>query len=114
MNEEPVISRSVLKAALILLVAAGIGVGAYVLVDGGIDLPDIDLETTTGDVTNLEDTTLEDTTIGTGEPERPARPQAPKAPPFPDTLPEAQRLNDCVVRAGNSTDEILACLERFQ
>lgn len=110
MKTEPVISGAVLKAALVLLVAGAIGGGAYILVEGGIDLPDIDLETTTGDVTSLEETTLEDTTIGREKPEAPARPGAP----FPDTLPEARKLNDCIARAGNSTDEILACLERFQ
>ena len=114
MGDEPVISRAVLKAALILLVAAGLGAGAYALASGGIDLPDIDLETT-GDVTSLEDTTLQDTTIGgeEPEPERPAKP-VPADTPVPDTLPEAQRVNECVERAGNSTEKILACLEEFQ
>jgi len=114
-NEEPVISRGVLKAGLILLVAAGIGGGAYALASGGIDLPDIDLETT--GVTTLEDTTLEDTTIDGDEPEPPAKPERPAKPvpaPFPDTLPEVQKLNECIERAGSSTDEILACLEKFQ
>jgi hypothetical protein len=92
MNEDPIISRGVLKAALVLLVAAGIGGGAYALASGDIDLPDVDLETS-GEVTSLEDTTLEDTTIG-GD--------------------EAQRLNRCIERAGSSADEIIACLEKFQ
>ena len=120
MNEDPVISRGVLKAAAILLVGAGIGGGAYALASGGIDLPDIDLETT-GDVTSLEDTTLEDTTIGGNEPDAPVKPEAPVKPdggpkttPFPDTLPEVQKLNSCIERAGSSTDEILACLEKYQ
>lgn len=114
MNEEPVISRAVLKAGLLLLVAAGIGAGVYLLADGSIDLPDIDLETT-GDVTSLESTTLQDTTIGDEDkPAKPEQPVKPVPPPFPDTLPEAQKLNDCVARAGNSTEEIFACFEEFQ
>jgi hypothetical protein len=74
-REEPVISRAVLKAAGVILVAGALGVGAYALVGGGIDidlpdLPEIDLETTTGgDTTEVENTTLQDTTIGEGEPE---------------------------------------------
>jgi hypothetical protein len=107
-DDEPIISRGVLKAALVLLVAAGLGAGAYVVASGDIDLPDIDLETT-GDVTSLEDTTLQDTTIEGPKPERPVKPT-----PIPDTFPEAQKLNDCVKRAGGSTDEILACFEQFQ
>ncbi len=75
MREEPVISRAVLRAALVILIAGALGVGAYALVGGGIDidlpdLPEIDLETTTGgDTTELENTTLQDTTIGEAEPE---------------------------------------------
>jgi hypothetical protein len=74
-REEPIISGAVVKAALVLLVAGGLGVGAYALVGGDIDidlpdLPEIDLETTTnGEATNLEGTTLQDTTIGQGTPE---------------------------------------------
>src|SRR5687767_12022208 len=63
MNEEPIINRGLLKLVLILLVAAGLGGGAYALAGGGIDLPDIDLDTTTGETTELQDTNLEDTTI---------------------------------------------------
>jgi hypothetical protein len=75
MREEPVISRAVLKAAAVILVAGALGVGAYALAGGGIDvdlpdLPEIDLETTTGgETTELEDTTIEETTIGQEEPE---------------------------------------------
>jgi hypothetical protein len=75
MREEPVISRAVLRAALVILIAGALGVGAYALVGGDIDvdlpeLPEIDLETTTdGETTELEGTTLEDTTIGQDEPE---------------------------------------------
>src|SRR5687768_3288485 len=63
MNEEPIINRGLVKLVLILLVAAGLGGGAYAIAGGGIDLPDIDLETTTGGTTELQDTNLEDTTI---------------------------------------------------
>ena len=75
MREEPVISRAVLKAALVILIAGALGAGAYALAGGGIDidlpdLPEIDLETTTGgETTELENTTLQGTTIGQGEPE---------------------------------------------
>lgn len=76
MREEPVISRAIVKAALVLLVAGGLGVGAYVLVGGGIDidLPDLpDVETATEEATTIDDTTLQDTTIGIdSEPEAPA------------------------------------------
>ena len=81
MREEPVISRAVLKAALVILIAGALGAGAYALAGGGIDidlpdLPEIDLETTTGgETTELENTTLQGTTIGQGEPEpQPADP----------------------------------------
>jgi hypothetical protein len=69
MNEEPIISPGVLKVLGVILVAAVLGGGAYALAKGGIDLPDIDLDTTTGDVTTLENTNLEDTTIGGDEAE---------------------------------------------
>ncbi len=57
MREEPIISRAVVRAALVILVAGALGVGAYALVGGEIDvnlpdLPEIDLETTTGGDTN--------------------------------------------------------------
>ena len=72
MREDPIISGGWIKAALVLLVAAGLGFGAYLLASGdGIDLPDIDLNTTSDETTNLSDTTLEDTTIGDSEPEPP-------------------------------------------
>lgn len=84
MKEEPIINRGLLKLALVLLVALGLGGGAYALADGGIDLPDIDLETTTGDVTELEDTTLEDTTIDGDftQTEVPAEPAGQPLEPF--------------------------------
>jgi hypothetical protein len=66
-REDPVISGGVIKAALVLLVAGGLGVGSYVLASGtDIDLPDLPDVGTTGDegVTTLSDTTIQDTTIG--------------------------------------------------
>jgi len=66
MREEPIISGAVVKAALVILVAGALGVGAYALVGGGIDLdlPDLpDLETIGEETTELENTTLEDTTL---------------------------------------------------
>jgi hypothetical protein len=67
-REEPIISGAWIKAALVLLVAAALGVGAYPLAsDVDINLPDLDLDTT-GDETTLSDTTPADTTIGEPEP----------------------------------------------
>jgi len=66
MREEPIISGGVLKAALVLLVAGGLGVGAYAIAGGGIDidLPDLpDIETLGEETTtDLENTTIEETT----------------------------------------------------
>jgi hypothetical protein len=67
MREEPIISGAVVKAALVLLVAGGLGAGGYALAGGGIDinLPDLpEIDTTTEPVTTFEETTLEGTTIG--------------------------------------------------
>jgi hypothetical protein len=73
MREDPIISGGWIKAALVLLVAGALGVGAYVLASGvDVNLPDIDLDTTSDQTTNLSDTNLEDTTIGDSEPEPPA------------------------------------------
>jgi hypothetical protein len=72
MREEPIISRAWIKAALVLLVAGALGVGAYLLAsDVEVNLPDLDLDTT-GDETTLSDTTRADTTIGEPEPPPPA------------------------------------------
>lgn len=83
MREEPIISGAVVKAALVLLVAGGLGAGAYALAGGGIDidLPDLpDIDTATEPATVLEDTTLEDTTLG----DEPA-PEEPEATVDPFT-----------------------------
>lgn len=67
MKEDPIISGGVVKAAIVVLVAGLIGVGAYAIAGGdGIDLPDLpDLETL-GDesTTTLESTSISETTIG--------------------------------------------------
>ena len=69
MREDPVFSRGLVKAALVLLVAGALGVGAYALAGDGIDidLPDVDLdelEDPSGtEVVDLTDTELSDTTI---------------------------------------------------
>lgn len=71
MREEPVISRAVLKAALVILIAGALGAGAYALAGGGIniDLPDLpEIDTIGEETTELENTTLQDTTIGQGDP----------------------------------------------
>jgi hypothetical protein len=72
MREEPIISRAVLRGALVILLAGALGAGAYALAGGGIDidLPDLpDVDTIGDETTELENTTLEDTTIGGNEPD---------------------------------------------
>jgi hypothetical protein len=78
-KEEPVFSGGVVKLLLVLVVAAGLGFGAYALAGGGIDLPDLpdlpEINTdSTSDVTNLENTTLEDTTLEETSPDEAADP----------------------------------------
>jgi hypothetical protein len=75
LKEEPVFSGGVVKLILVLVVAAGLGFGAYALAGGGVDLPDLpdlpDVNTDSSDseVTNLENTTIEgETTLGETEP----------------------------------------------
>jgi len=68
MREDPVFSRGMVKAALVVLVAGALGVGAYAVVGDGIDidLPDVDLpevEDTGTEPVNLTETELSDTTI---------------------------------------------------
>jgi hypothetical protein len=69
MREEPIFSGGVVKAALVILVGAALGFGAYALVAGvDVNLPDLpEIDTTSdtsGQATTLSDTTLEDTTLG--------------------------------------------------
>jgi hypothetical protein len=79
MREDPIISGAWIKAALVILVGGAFGVGAYVLAsDVDINLPEIDLDTTST-ATNLSDTTIEDTTIDRPKP----REVVPKPAPPP-------------------------------
>ena len=64
MKEDPVLSGGVVKVVIVVLMAAGLGFGAYALIGDGIDIdfPDLpDVETSTDlDATNLENTTIEE------------------------------------------------------
>ena len=73
MREDPIISGGLFRVLLVVLVAAGLGIGAFAIAGDGVDvdLPDLP-EIDTGEVTNLDNTTLEDTTIDGGEPEQAA------------------------------------------
>jgi hypothetical protein len=63
-RQDPIFSGGILKAALVILVAGALGVGAYVLASGvDINLPDLPDVGTNDSATTLSDTTLEDTTI---------------------------------------------------
>ena len=66
MRTDPVISGGVLKVALVLLVAGGLGAGAYAIAGGEIDLPDIELPEieTAGETTQVEEGNFEDTMLG--------------------------------------------------
>lgn len=120
MQEEPVFSGGAVKVLLVLLVAAALGGGGYALAQGGIDLPDINLDTTSGETTELQNTNLENTTIGgdqpaTTEPDAPAKPKPlPGNPGVPQAAREAQRLQDCIERAGQDSDAVFACFDEFQ
>jgi hypothetical protein len=115
MREDPIISAAWIKAALVLLVAGALGVGAYILASGvDVNLPDLDLNTTTEQTTNLSDTTLEDTTIDsppatTGTIRKPATPPGSSPP----SIQELQRLNRCIEAAGSDIDEVTACFDRY-
>ena len=116
MREDPIISGAWIKAALVLLVAGGLGVGAYLLASGtDIDLPDIDLNTT-GTTTSLENTTVEDTTINapeTATATKPERPPSVPATPEPPSIQQLQELNRCISSAGGDIDKVTACFDRF-
>ena len=75
MREEPVISGGVLKLALVLLVAGGLGAGVYAIAGGEIDLPELpdlpEIETT-GEATQIEEGNFEETTLGDDEDSEPA------------------------------------------
>jgi hypothetical protein len=73
MREDPIFSGGVVKVVLVLLVAAGLGVGAYALAGGGVDLPDLpdlpEIETA-GETTQIEEGTFENTTLGEEDPDQ--------------------------------------------
>jgi hypothetical protein len=75
-REDPILSGGWIKAALVVLVAGALGVGAYLLVSGvDIDLPSLPDVNKTNTATNLSDTTLSDTTVGRTETE--PQPESP-------------------------------------
>ena len=70
MREDPIFSGGWVKAALVILVAGALGVGAYVLASGvDINLPKLPDPNKSDTATNLSNTTLDDTTIGRTETE---------------------------------------------
>jgi hypothetical protein len=119
-REDPIISGGLIKAALVILVAGALGVGAYVLASGvDINLPDLP-DVGTSAETTLSDTTLENTTIGQDEPttapeprpEKPAKPVPTPAPAGP-TIQQLQELNRCTQAANGDIDKITACFDKF-
>jgi hypothetical protein len=121
-REDPIISGGWIKAALVILVAAALGVGAYVLASGAdINLPDLP-DVGTSAETTLSNTTLEDTTIGetatapkpapSPKPAQPPKPQPAPSPGAP-TIQQLQELNRCTEAANGDIDEITTCFDRF-
>jgi hypothetical protein len=115
-REDPIFSGGWIKAALVILVAGALGVGAYVLASGvNIDLPDLPETGTSGAETTLSNTTLENTTIGEETKPAPAAKPAPQtqtAPATP-TIQRLQELNRCTEAAGGDIDKITQCFDRF-
>lgn len=106
MRQDPIFSGGILKAALVILVAGALGVGAYVLASGvDINLPDLPDVGTSDSATTLSDTTLEDTTIA---PETTSTQST--VPPSIDRLRE---LGRCTQAANGDLDKINACFDRF-
>jgi hypothetical protein len=120
-REDPIFSGGWIKAALVILVAGALGVGAYLLASGvDINLPDLPDVGTNGSATTLSDTTLEDSTIGqtTTAPAPKPKPQPPpKTQPAPapagPTIQQLQELNRCTQAANGDIDKITACFDRF-
>jgi hypothetical protein len=113
MREDPIISGAWIKAALVLLVAGALGVGAYLLAsDTDINLPDIDLDTSST-TTSLEDTTLQETTIGRSEPTTTAPPTSVPGTSNPPSIQELQQLNRCIESAQADIDRVTACFDKF-
>ena len=110
MRQDPIVSGGWIKAALVILVAGALGVGAYVLASGvDINLPDLPDTSTSGAETTLSNTTLEDTTIGQ-EPKPAPKPQPTPAAP---TIQRLQELNRCTEAAGGDIDKVTECFDRF-
>jgi hypothetical protein len=106
-REEPIFSGGWVKAALVILVAGALGVGAYVLASGvDINLPDLPKVGTDSAQTTLSNTTLENTTVGQPKP-------ATTTAPATNGIQRLQRLNSCIAAANNDVDKITACFNRF-
>jgi hypothetical protein len=115
-RQDPIISGAWIKAALVILVAGALGVGAYVLASGvDINLPDLPSTGTQSAETTLSNTTLEDTTIGQSQPVRTATVE--RTQPLPNsaapTIQRLQELNRCTTAANGDLDKITACFDRF-
>jgi hypothetical protein len=107
MREDPIISGAWIKAALVILAAGALGVGAYVLASGvHLNLPDLPDVGTSSDATTLSDTTLEDTTIG----EPPTTTSTPQTAP---SIQDLQELGRCTRAANGDIDAIQKCFDRF-
>lgn len=120
MRQDPIFSGGVIKAALVILVAGALGVGAYILVSGvDINLPDLPDVGTSSTATNLENTTLEETTIGESKPKpEPAKTvQTQKSPPAPPaagpSIRDLQELSRCTQAAQGDIDKVTTCFDRF-
>jgi hypothetical protein len=105
-REDPIFSGGFVKAALVILVAGALGVGAYVLASGvDINLPDLPDVGTSDSATTLSDTTLEDTTIA---PETTST-EAPVTP----SIDRLRELGRCTQASNGDLDKINACFDRF-
>jgi hypothetical protein len=106
MREEPIFSGGLIKAALVILVAGALGVGAYVLASGvDVNLPDLPDVGTNDVATTLSDTTLEDTTVD--------QPKPTPAPASGPTIEDLQELGRCTQAANGDIDKVNACFDRF-
>jgi hypothetical protein len=114
-RQDPIISGGLIKAALVILVAGALGVGAYVLVSGvDINLPD--LNTSSKPETTVSNTTLQDTTIGkptTTTPKTPPPKTQPSPAPATHSIEQLQELGRCTQAANGDLDKINACFDRF-
>jgi hypothetical protein len=100
-REDPIISGAWIKAALVVLVAAALGFGGYLLASGvDINLPDLPDVGTNSTQTTLNDTTLQDTTIGQPEATNPS-------------IQRFQELTRCTQAANGDFKQIQKCFDRF-